>query len=108
MVRKFKCYHDKCYIGRFYFHSDGNKEFTPDNKENYTVGASNFVKYMPLSNTDDINVFISERVIPPERPDRSVWLSMLDGYNPNDSDEEIFIKNKGYGVNDLFWMEEIK
>lgn len=108
MVKEFYCFYDRCYIGKLYFYPDSEKKFVAENQENYTIGASNFVKYMPLSNTSDIDAFISERVIPLERPDRSVWITMLDDCSPYASDEEIFIKNYGRGLNDLFWMNTEK
>lgn len=108
MVDQYYCFYDRCYIGRMYFYENGEKKFVPENQENYTTGAKNFIQYMPLDTTDDINVFISERVIPLERPDRSVWVTMLDDCSPYASNEEIFIKNYGRGMNDYFWLNKEK
>lgn len=104
MVRQFDCFYKECYIGKLYI-SDSEKKFVPENQQNYTEGASNFIKYMPLATTSDIDAFISERVIPLERPDRSVWVSMA-GLEPYASDLDIFIANRGRGLNDDFNMKE--
>lgn len=104
MVRQFECFIKDCYIGKLYI-SEEEKRFVPENQENYTTAAKNFIKYMPLSSTSDIDAFINERVIEDGRPDKSVWVTMA-GLSPNASDLEIFIGNKGRGLNDNFNMRE--
>ena len=108
MVNIFYCFYADCYIGRLLINTNGNKKFIAEGKENYTKGAKNFVKYMPLNNTSDIDAFIHERVIPNGRPDKSIWITQLKGITPSSSDLEIFLANQGRCVNDFFWLDTKK
>lgn len=68
-------------------------------------GAKNFIKFHRFDNSDDIWAFISERVIPDSRPDRSLWATGL-GASMNCSDLELFLVGHGMSVNDCFRIDE--
>lgn len=78
-------------------------EYCPE--ANLCKGAQNFIKYHQFRTSGDVEAFILERVIPYERPDRSLWATGL-GASPNCSDIELFLVGHGISTNDCFWIDE--
>lgn len=77
-----------------------------ENTDNLSQYARNWIKYFPFKSTEDIDNFISERVISRTRPDAGIWLGMV-GCNVNSTDVEVFLAGHGTSYNDLFWIDDI-
>ena len=69
--------------------------------------ALKYKKYLDLSTKENILAFIGERVLDPRRPNVSPFLSSI-GCHLNSSPIEIFQKNHGVSINDVFWINETK
>lgn len=87
--------------------TSGEKEMKWEDDSNLNYIGKQYKKYYGLENTEKIDVFISERVINREREDAGIWLSQ-NGAAINDSDLDIFIKNHGCSINDVFWINDTK
>ena len=107
MMRKFYCYLADEYIGKLVFQDSGEMSFTWTSNKNLSEYASKFRKFIDLSDTRHIALFIADRCIDENRPDRSLWLSMI-GLDRNVSNNDIFIANHGRAIQDLFWISEVK
>ena len=102
------CFVKDCFVGTMHFRDDGEIVMNWEDDSKLTELGRNFKKYIPLSSTRLIKLFISERVIDENRPDRSMWLSMCGINNPNASDLEIFLGIHGVSINDYFWIDTVK
>lgn len=102
------CFVQDCFVGILTFRDDG--EITMQWEDDSTLSdlAKKYKKYIPMRTTDDIKLFISERVIDERRPDRSIWLSLSGITNMNASKIEIFLGIHGVSINDHFWIDTIK
>lgn len=100
------CFYCESYLGVLHIDKETNIlsfEYHPD--EVLCEGARNFIKYTNWRNSDDIWAFIGERVIPDERPDKSLWITGLGGQMPI-SLIDAFLLGHGMSVNDCFWIDE--
>lgn len=106
-MKKYYCFTGKCFIGIMTFLDNGEitMEYEDDSKlDNY---AKMFKKLTPMNTTEEILTFIGERVPDRRRPGVDVWLSMS-GCSLYSSDIEIFQKNHGMSINDVFFIDEEK
>ena len=98
---KLYCYFKDCFIGIMYIGvAEKKMEWVED--EQLSEQAKHFKSLLPLNSSYKIDCFISERVADRRRPGVDVWLSQI-GCNLQSTDEEIFVKNHGYAVYDMFW-----
>lgn len=58
---------------------------------------------MQLDTPKKIKDWMSERIMPRERPDRSVWLTQI-GVGLHLSDIDTFMGTHGVSCNDKFWL----
>lgn len=106
MVIKRYCFLGSEYIGNLIIDTDKNDkhmEYLPDKK--LSDRAKMWKQMLPMNTTRLVDLFISERVIPDGRPEKSLVLSMI-GLSPRASDLEIFLAEHSVGNNDLFWTSE--
>lgn len=101
------CFVKECFVGTMTFEDDGEIRMDWEDDSKLTELARNYKKYIPLSDTRLIKLFIGERVIDRRRPDRSLWLGKC-GISTNASDLEIFLGIHGVSINDYFWIDTKK
>ena len=108
MIYKKYCFVGPCYVGIMTINTQNDTYAMKwENENNYTEGACNYKKYMKLDSSEQIKIWISERVISRDRPDASVWLGLV-GLTPKASDLEIFLNIHGVSCNDTFWFNDSK
>ena len=106
-MKKYYCFAGKCFIGIMNFLDDGEitMEYEDDSKlDDY---AKLFKKLTHMRTTEEILKFISVRVPDRQRKNVDVWLIIPD-WSLCSSDIEIFQKNHGVSINDVFFIDEEK
>lgn len=98
------CFYDKCFLGVMLFHSETDIEMQWEKDEKLTQVARMFKKLNRFDTSKQILDFFEERTIPDERPDKTLWYSML-GVG---SDFEATMRTYCSSQQDLFWFSEHK
>lgn len=98
---------EDCFIGIWRIKDDGSMEYTWEPEENLSPLDKKYKSYCPLETEKELWLLIEDRVPDMRRPGLSPFLARI-GCNMQSTPLEIFIKNHGFSINDLFWVNTEK
>lgn len=104
MIKRY-CYLKDEFIGVMYFLPNDEYRFEWADVTKFSPYAQKFHRLTNFDDSRHIRLYIQERCIPRERPERSVWLSLV-GLKVDASNRDIFLASRGMSFMDTFNMRE--